>query len=82
MLKGRFGKLYFIEHGASPDANIATWQRRVKPVWKRLTGGCHLTRKADDLIQEAGFDLLDQQSEYLPGPKIASFMTHGVAVRR
>ncbi len=75
------GKLFFIEHGASPDQNIATWQRRVDPVWKRLPGGCHLTRKADDLIEEAGFAVLEKQSEYLPGPKIASFMVHGTAVR-
>lgn len=75
------GKLLFIEHGASPDAGIATWQRRVEPMWKRLTGGCHLTRKADELIQEAGFRLDTFDSGYLPGPKIASFMTHGIAVR-
>lgn len=75
------GKLFFIEHGAAPDAGVAKWQRRVEPVWKRFTGGCHLTRKADELIQEAGFRLDSFDSSYLPGPKIASFMTHGIAAR-
>lgn len=75
------GKLFFIEHGAAPDAGVAKWQRRVEPVWKRFTGGCHLTRKADELIQEAGFRLDSFDSAYLPGPKIASFMTHGIAAR-
>ena len=75
------GQFLFIEHGAAPDANIAKWQRRIEPLWKPLTGGCHLTRKADDLIQEAGFHLNELESGYLPGPKVASFMTHGIAVR-
>ena len=75
------GKLFFVEHGAAPDAGVAKWQRRVEPVWKRFTGGCHLTRKADELIQDAGFRLESLDSAYLPGPKIASFMTHGIAAR-
>ncbi len=75
------GKLFFIEHGASPDAKIARWQARIEPVWKRIAGGCHLTRAADQLIAEAGFNIVEKKSEYLPGPRIATFMTHGVAVR-
>lgn len=74
-------KLYFIEHGASPDEKVARWQKRIEPVWKRIAGGCHLTRAADELIADAGFHITQMESEYLPGPKIATFMTHGVAVR-
>jgi ubiquinone/menaquinone biosynthesis C-methylase UbiE len=75
------GRLLFIEHGRSPDAAVAKWQRRIEPVWKKIAGGCHLTRKADDLIAEAGFHIERLESDYLPGPKIATYMTHGTAIR-
>ncbi len=75
------GKLYFIEHGKAPDANIARWQRRIEPLWKRIAGGCHLTRSADELISHAGFHITETDSGYLPGPKFATYMTHGIAVR-
>ena len=75
------GKLYFIEHGQSPDAGIARWQRRIEPLWKRIAGGCHLTRSADELIADAGFNIRETESGYLPGPKFAAYMTHGVAER-
>lgn len=75
------GRLYFIEHGRAPDAGVERWQRRIEPLWKPLAGGCHLTRKADELIADAGFRLTKLDSGYQPGPKFAAFMTHGVAER-
>jgi ubiquinone/menaquinone biosynthesis C-methylase UbiE len=75
------GRFYFVEHGLSPDPSVQRWQRRIEPLWKIVGGGCHLTRKADDLIRDAGFLLPEHESGYLPGPKWAAFMTHGVAVK-
>ena len=75
------GKLFFIEHGRSPDISVARWQRRIEPFWKRIAGGCHLTRSADELIGESGFNIMETESGYLPGPKFAAYMTHGIAVR-
>lgn len=37
------GRFHFLEHGLSPDSSIATWQRRMEPLQKRLADGCHLT---------------------------------------
>jgi ubiquinone/menaquinone biosynthesis C-methylase UbiE len=76
------GALYFIEHGRAPDAAVQRWQRRLEPLWKKIGGGCHLTRQADELIGDAGFDITELDSGYQPGPKFAAFMTHGVAQRR
>lgn len=76
------GRLYFIEHGRAPEAGVQKWQRRLEPLWKKIGGGCHLTRKADELIQDAGFDLTELDAGYQPGPKFAAFMTHGIAERR
>jgi ubiquinone/menaquinone biosynthesis C-methylase UbiE len=75
------GSFFFIEHGLSPDREVQTWQRRLEPIWKIIGGGCHLTRKADDLIQDAGFLVPELESGYQPGPRFAAFMTHGVAVK-
>ena len=75
------GRFYFVEHGLAPDASVRSWQRRIEPLWKIVGGGCHLTRKADDLIQEAGFILPEIDSGYQPGPRWAAFMTHGIAVK-
>jgi ubiquinone/menaquinone biosynthesis C-methylase UbiE len=75
------GRLYFIEHGRAPDAPVQRWQRRLEPLWKKIGGGCHLTRKADELIGDAGFHIVELDSGYQPGPRFAAFMCHGVAER-
>lgn len=75
------GSMYFVEHGLSPDHSITGWQRRIEPMWKKIGGGCHLTRDADRLIQDAGFLIPEIERGYQPGPKWAAYMTHGVAVR-
>jgi ubiquinone/menaquinone biosynthesis C-methylase UbiE len=75
------GTLIFVEHGLSPDAGIRKWQNRLTPFWRRCAGGCHLNRKMDDLVQDAGFTLVDIRKEYLPGPRALTFMYEGRARR-
>lgn len=75
------GSFYFVEHGLAPDAGVRGWQRRIEPLWKVIGGGCHLTRQADRLIQDAGFILPEIESGYQPGPRWAAYMSHGVAQR-
>ena len=60
------GRLIFCEHGLAPDAEVVKWQRRIEPVWKRLAGGCHLTRAVGSAIEAAGFRLLRHETMYLP----------------
>ena len=76
------GQLIFVEHGRSDDAGIVKWQRRVEPIWKKIGGGCHLTRRADDLLVDGGFKLDHFESGYEEGPKVAAFMMHGIACIR
>ena len=75
------GRLIFVEHGRAEEPGVYKWQRRIEPIWKVIGGGCHLTRKADDLIRAAGFEITRLASGYQPGPKFAAYMTHGVAQR-
>lgn len=73
------GELIFSEHGRAPDAGVSKWQQRIEPLWKRLAGGCHLTRDVPALLRGAGFELRDLDQLYLPGPRIATFNTWGTA---
>jgi len=77
------GRLYYCEHGLSPDADVARWQRRWEPLWKRLAGGCHLTRPVTSAIAGAGFVIERSDQMYLPGtPRIAGWSEWGVAIPR
>ena len=74
------GKLLFLEHGASPDPGTAKWQRRIEPVWKRIAGGCHLTRPITSAITAAGFEIVDRGEGYMPKtPRWAGWTEWGEA---
>jgi len=74
------GAFLFCEHGLAPDAGVAKWQRRIEPVWKRIAGGCHLTRPVGAAIAAAGFTLERSDSMYVPKtPKIAAWNEWGLA---
>jgi len=47
--------------------------------WRRIGGGCHLDRKADDLIRTVGFQFDVVDTGYMKGPKPGTFIYQGVA---
>jgi ubiquinone/menaquinone biosynthesis C-methylase UbiE len=73
------GKLLFAEHGRAPEAEVARWQDRLTPLWKRVAGGCHLNRQPDALIQSAGFRIDTLETGYLKGPRPMTFVYSGCA---
>ena len=74
------GKILFSEHGLAPDEGVAKWQRRIEPVWKRIAGGCHLTRETKTMLESEGFQVDQHHSMYLPNtPKIAGYAVWGSA---
>jgi ubiquinone/menaquinone biosynthesis C-methylase UbiE len=76
------GRFLFCEHGLAPDPDVVKWQRRVEPVWKRLAGGCHLTRPVGSAIGAAGFKVEKLETMYLPGtPRFAGWNEWGAAMR-
>lgn len=76
------GQLLFAEHGAAPDASVARWQSRIEPVWKRIAGGCHLTRPVGAAIGTGGFKLEPLGAQYAPKvPRFAGWMEWGVGVK-
>jgi SAM-dependent methyltransferase len=60
------GRFLYCEHGLAPDPEVARWQRRIEPAWKRIAGGCHLTRPVAAAISAAGFKIARSDTMYLP----------------
>lgn len=73
------GRLHFLEHGHAPTEGVATWQRRIEPVQKRLFDGCHLTRNMGELVTDAGFTIDWIEETFAKGPKPLSYFYLGVA---
>lgn len=74
------GRLLFLEHGRAPDPDVAKWQDRIEPVWKKLAGGCHLTRPIGSALRGAGFDVEPLGRGYMPkSPRIAAWTEWGIA---
>ena len=73
------GRFHFVEHGRSPDAKVARWQDRLTPIQRVVGGGCHLNRKIDALVLEAGFEIERLENVYMKGPKIGTYLYKGVA---
>ncbi len=78
------GAFHVLEHGRSPDAGVARWQRRLEPAQRRVFAGCHLTRDVPAMVTAAGFDVVDVEQFYLPGPRLGrpwAWATRLVATR-
>ena len=73
------GRFLFVEHGRAPDAAVRWWQHRLTPIWKRLSGGCHLNRAIAVLIGGAGFHIESLNTGYMRGPNPMAFMYEGCA---
>ncbi len=58
------GCFVFLEHvAADGNPRRLQWQRRIEPVWKRFAGNCHLTRRTEEAIIAAGFEIERIQRE-------------------
>jgi SAM-dependent methyltransferase len=75
------GRLIFVEHGRSPDPSVVRWQDRLTPLWRRVTGGCHLNRPIDRLLRSGGFEALEMNLGYVAGPRVGSYLYRGTARR-
>lgn len=74
------GTLLFCEHGEAPDAEVRKWQDRINPIWKKIAGGCNLNRPIPACLEEAGFEIDQLETMYLPNtPRIAAFNYWGRA---
>jgi hypothetical protein len=73
------GRFHVLEHGLAPDTGVERWQHRLIPVQRVVAGGCRLDRDIPHLLADAGFEVEEMTSWYLPGPRPWSYTYRGVA---
>ncbi len=73
------GRLLFVEHGRAPQARVRWWQDRLTPAWKHVSGGCHLNRAIEDLIENSGYRIERIHKGYMQGPNPMTFFYEGSA---
>ena len=66
------GRLLFLEHVRSEDADLARWQDRIHPLWVKLGHGCHCNRPTLELIDGGGFSI--ERVEHGRMPKAPPFV--------
>lgn len=72
------GFVGYLEHGASPDPDVARWQRRMNGLNRRLSG-CRLDTAVPAVLRSAGFDLTGEHAYYLRGaPRWSGYLYEGV----
>jgi SAM-dependent methyltransferase len=72
-------RLIFIEHGRSTDPGVVRWQDRLTPLWRKVSGGCHLNRPIDQLLAQGGFQVSEMERGYMAGPRIGAYLYRGIA---
>lgn len=75
------GRLYFLEHGISPEPTVARRQHRFNGVQNKIGGGCNLDRNIAELIATADLESDDLANFYLQGPKVLSYIYAGTATK-
>lgn len=74
------GIFLFCEHGRADDPGVARWQDRLDPAWKRVFGGCHLSRPVSGTISDY-FTMASCERGYQEKmPRFAGWMERGCAV--
>ena len=77
------GTFYLVEHGLSPNRQLATWQNRLTPVQKVIADGCHLNRDMKKIVAQAGFEWIEcEHFNAQKLPHLFSWMTLGQAKKR
>jgi ubiquinone/menaquinone biosynthesis C-methylase UbiE len=76
------GRFVFFEHGLSPDARVARWQRRLNGIQKRFACGCLLDVPVRRELAAAGFTFERLDEYYLPGEaRTHGYVYDGTAIR-
>jgi len=72
-------ELLFVEHGLALEGSTQKWQHRLTPMWKRVSGGCHLDRDTGALLRAAGFSSDDLTMDPGEGPRWLGYRYEGSA---
>jgi ubiquinone/menaquinone biosynthesis C-methylase UbiE len=76
------GRLLFLEHVRSGDAELARWQDRLEKPWRFLADGCHCNRDTVSLIEVSRFGIDRLERGELPkAPPLVRPLVQGTASR-
>jgi ubiquinone/menaquinone biosynthesis C-methylase UbiE len=67
------GEMRLIEH-VQADGRWATVQKYIQPVYGWVSGECKLSRRTEEAVRAAGFELEETQRENLGGPLWPGFV--------
>ncbi|MDA7978846.1 MAG: class I SAM-dependent methyltransferase [Pirellulales bacterium] len=74
------GRIHFLEHGISPDAKIAKWQRRLNWLQQRFSDGCSLLVDLPKLLATQPFASIEIDNFYMEQtPRTHGYMYRGTA---
>ncbi|MHB1518641.1 MAG: class I SAM-dependent methyltransferase [Acidimicrobiales bacterium] len=78
------GEFVFLEHVAcASDPDTLRWQRRIEPLWRLVSGNCHLTRSTEVAISATGFVFVSIEHEGMRrAPAIVRSTIRGTAIRQ
>jgi ubiquinone/menaquinone biosynthesis C-methylase UbiE len=77
------GDYVFLEHGRSDLPRVAKRQDFLNPLQKFLACGCNINRPIDELINNAGLEIVDLDRYLMPNtPRVLGEMYRGVARKR
>jgi ubiquinone/menaquinone biosynthesis C-methylase UbiE len=72
----------FLEHGRSDNPRIARQQELATPITRIIGCGCHMNRRIDSLISDAGLNIKKLERFIMPeSPRILGELYRGVARR-
>ena len=76
------GRMLFLEHGISPDARVAKWQRRLNRLQRLFADGCTLTLNVPELLSTQPFSSVEINNFYMEEtPQTHGYMYRGVATK-
>ena len=76
------GRILFLEHGLSPDAKVAKWQRRLNWLQRSFADGCTLTLDVPEILSSQAFSSVEIDTFYMEEtPRTHGYMFRGTATK-
>ena len=76
------GRFLFVEHGLSPDPDVATWQHRLSGITQKWGGGCHLDRDIGKIVLASNLEIEPlEKFQLTSGLRVGSYTYRGVGIK-
>jgi ubiquinone/menaquinone biosynthesis C-methylase UbiE len=76
------GRFLFVEHGLSPDPDVATWQHRLSGLTQKWGGGCHLDRDIGKIVLASNLEIEPlEKFQLTSGLRVGSYTYRGVGIK-